>query len=137
MSSPEYRAYLGSPEWDAVRKQHRQPRCAACGSSDKLHVHHLHYRTLKHEQARDLVTLCDLCHGIVHELHRVVRPRMSLANVTQRWIQTQQAKRRIQPNGRCRKCGSTPETRAAKPTFGLCRVCTREGQAAPAGAISA
>ena len=43
-------------------------RCADCGSfggisKPTLELHHLHYRTLGHETAVDVVALCKVCHS--------------------------------------------------------------------------
>ena len=53
-----------SPRWSAVRTAHlkRNPTCAACGSSDKLEVHHVRpfhlFPNLELDPA-NLMTLCE------------------------------------------------------------------------------
>ena len=66
-----YRDYLDSPQW---RKKRRKAiaiaggRCSICGSTERLDVHHIHYRTLFRENpASDLRVLCRDCHANEHE----------------------------------------------------------------------
>ena len=47
----------------------RQHFCAACGSTDQLHQHHLIPRVLGGPDTQDnLITLCHLCHDKMHRL---------------------------------------------------------------------
>jgi 5-methylcytosine-specific restriction endonuclease McrA len=41
-------------------------RCIRCHLFNDLHVHHLTYTNLWHEQLSDLVTLCRHCHELSH-----------------------------------------------------------------------
>lgn len=80
--SPEYKAYIASPEWQAMRqRKFRQvgKRCQDCGLEPGtgvwMHVHHLTYVRLGHELLRDLRVLCDgpmsrNCHDRAHEAKR-------------------------------------------------------------------
>ena len=65
----KYRAYLKSPRWEYI-KEHihlvRDGRCERCGSTERLEVHHKHYRTVFHEGANDLELLCHICHRKEH-----------------------------------------------------------------------
>lgn len=66
-----YPEYLMTSEWLARRdlvliRDDRQ--CVHCGSSEKLHVHHLTYARRGHERLSDLVTLCASCHAAVHQI---------------------------------------------------------------------
>lgn len=73
MSRREYDQYLSSDAWKhkrgTVLKRDRH-RCAGCGSTAELHVHHCTYERFGHEPLRDLITLCESCHKAVHRLHR-------------------------------------------------------------------
>ena len=78
--SPLYTAYMQSPKWAATRQTilHRDRyRCRACRARHRLHVHHLTYTRLGAERPADLVTLCQRCHGLVHDgidWFRALRP---------------------------------------------------------------
>jgi hypothetical protein len=70
-------AYYGTPHWRSVResrltidgcccvlcKDHRDPRC-----------HHITYENLFNEQLKDLMTVCDECHGRIHAACRLAFP---------------------------------------------------------------
>lgn len=66
-----YADYLRSPQWRKKRAKALRAhgsRCAICGTVERLEVHHLHYRTLFRESARDdLRILCRECHAVEHE----------------------------------------------------------------------
>lgn len=78
MGSPDYLAYLDSPEWWATRKlairraDYQCERCRACGPFE---VHHRTYRTLGCEADEDLEVLCPACHRD-ERLPRNLRKRM-------------------------------------------------------------
>lgn len=64
-----YAVYRGTPQWKERRMEItelQRHRCAGCGSQERLHVHHRHYRTLKNEFPTDLVALCARCHRREH-----------------------------------------------------------------------
>lgn len=66
----EYKAYLNSPRWQAIRKRlYREYdyKCDRCGSSKNIQVHHLTYENLGEEKDEDLVVLCQKCHSELHE----------------------------------------------------------------------
>lgn len=68
--STDYREHLSSPEWKIkahVLRAVVQSRCEWCGTEDSLDVHHVHYRTFRHEQPQDLVVLCRRCHRAAHD----------------------------------------------------------------------
>lgn len=51
-------------------------RCCNCGEMDtsKLHLHHVQYRSLMGtDEADNLVTLCALCHNLVHDKKLLVK----------------------------------------------------------------
>lgn len=66
--SPEYRAYLHSPEWQARRHATLKAaglKCQMCGTpafGSGLDVHHRTYQNLGCEPLSDLVALCRPCH---------------------------------------------------------------------------
>ena len=65
-----------SPRWPAVRGAHlkRNPTCAACGTRDKLEVHHIHPFHIYPELelvGSNLLTLCETggnCHLMIGHL---------------------------------------------------------------------
>jgi 5-methylcytosine-specific restriction endonuclease McrA len=64
--SDEYRDYMGSPRWRAIRDWAfalHGGRCQECGATSGLEVHHLHYDTLGRERPEDLRVLCPGCHA--------------------------------------------------------------------------
>lgn len=65
-----YAAYLASDDWRTKRNRKRVGRrCAICGSSSQLDVHHLRYAAdLTTIEQKDLRVLCRRCHEIAHEL---------------------------------------------------------------------
>jgi hypothetical protein len=68
ISREEKQYYLSSPQWQAKRQLiiTRDKVCRACqGYANE--VHHLHYRTWKQEQLKDLVLLCRDCHENQHQ----------------------------------------------------------------------
>jgi hypothetical protein len=70
-----YEQYINSPEWRAFRLMvfaGRGRRCQSCTKNEgQMHVHHLHYRTFRHEQPADVLVLCEGCHTLVHESKRL------------------------------------------------------------------
>lgn len=72
MYSDEYLNYLESDQWKATaekRKKIDKYRCCMCGDFRNLQVHHIHYRSLAHENVLlDLITLCIPCHKRVHRM---------------------------------------------------------------------
>ena len=57
-------SYYASDHWRKRSQDFRtkHPRCAMCGATEKLHVHHLHYRHFYREKDSDLECLCESCH---------------------------------------------------------------------------
>ena len=65
-----YSDYLKSPHWLATRKDamnYHGHKCADCGATGLLEVHHLTYERLGCEKMKDLLVLCGTCHRIRHE----------------------------------------------------------------------
>jgi phage terminase large subunit GpA-like protein len=65
-----YAEYISSDAWRIRRgqrlKKDRQ-RCQGCGSGDSLHVHHRCYDRLGNELPEDIITVCEICHGFIHQ----------------------------------------------------------------------
>lgn len=71
----EYDAYMSSDEWRQKAQRRLQIdnfKCQMCGrgtDETALHVHHILYRTFRHEDPLiDLITLCPSCHEAVHAM---------------------------------------------------------------------
>ena len=82
--SPEYKAYLKSPEWQKKRQQRLEIdnyECCFCGTKDDLQVHHKRYDNLGHEPMEDLATFCHGCHEAGHKALRRRRSRRRNQNV--------------------------------------------------------
>lgn len=66
-----YREYLQTPEWGEIRKgalKRASFRCQVCNAYGvRLNVHHRTYERRGNEDNRDLIVLCEDCHGIFHE----------------------------------------------------------------------
>lgn len=75
--SGDYKDYLMSAHWQAVRKKRLEIdgyRCSVCGLADNLNVHHLSYKNLGAEDIEnDLVTLCHSCHATLHRVKEQTR----------------------------------------------------------------
>ena len=66
----EYKAYLNSPHWQAIRKRLYKEydyKCDRCGSPKNIQVHHLTYENLGEEKDEDLTVLCQVCHKKLHD----------------------------------------------------------------------
>lgn len=68
----QYRKYLKSNDWKRKRlkKRSRRDRCAICGDTRHLDVHHLNYRNWTDVTMSDLRVLCRRCHELAHDLLR-------------------------------------------------------------------
>jgi len=72
--NPKYKAYLLSDEWKAKREivlKRDKYKCRACGSTKKLNVHHLTYKNIFNENPKELLTLCEHHHRLIHERYTV------------------------------------------------------------------
>lgn len=69
-----YDTYIGSSKaWKEKRAavlERDHYRCKICGSCMDLHVHHVTYERLYHEELDDLITLCGKCHRRLHVYNR-------------------------------------------------------------------
>ena len=117
-SSPgreRYSRYISSSEWQAkrrraLRRQHRQ--CRACGSMDKLHVHHATYERFTREADADLVVLCESCHSLVHRFH--VLSGLTLPDATERFL-VRNTLRKVSPKRRRELIEANHAPRGWKP----------------------
>lgn len=75
MTKTEYSKYLSSEHWKSLRTAivEDSPKCEKCAIprwlaeivyDQDLHVHHLTYKNLGHEEFEDLQVLCRRCHDI-------------------------------------------------------------------------
>lgn len=65
----DYNEYLKSAEWRAFRKQAFEfygRECSECKGTDRLQVHHKHYKNIFNEKLEDVAILCEPCHEKVH-----------------------------------------------------------------------
>lgn len=71
ISKEEKQSYLHSNEWNIIRKARLaidRYTCTKCGNQGvSLEVHHLNYRSWKHENMEDLTSLCRDCHQSIHD----------------------------------------------------------------------
>jgi hypothetical protein len=70
--------YYKSPAWAEKRNERLKIdgfRCAKCGFTRALEVHHINYERLGHEDvSRDLITLCKKCHKEIETQKKVNDP---------------------------------------------------------------
>ena len=65
----EYAKYLRSADWKARRDKfydHYEHKCAVCGDTEQLNIHHLHYDHIGCEESNDVICLCKTCHYNAH-----------------------------------------------------------------------
>ena len=66
----EKQKYLSSKKWKKLRDKlldEYSYKCAHCGDTHNLNIHHITYERWKHERIDDLVVLCEKCHTRLHE----------------------------------------------------------------------
>lgn len=70
--------YYASPKWAAKRNERLIIdgfKCARCGFTRALEVHHINYERLFDEDvSRDLITLCKKCHRELEEQKKMLNP---------------------------------------------------------------
>ncbi len=74
----EYQAYMTSSRWARRKLRYyatHQKICRACGSSEKIHLHHHTYARLTHEHDDDLIPLCESCRDTVRALHKLAEDK--------------------------------------------------------------
>ena len=71
-------AYYQSPEWAAKRNERLKIdgfKCARCGFTRALEIHHINYERLFHEDvSKDLITLCKRCHNEIEAQKKELNP---------------------------------------------------------------
>jgi 5-methylcytosine-specific restriction endonuclease McrA len=63
-----YDQYLKTPHWQRTRERVLRwygRRCAKCGATERLEVHHKTYERLGCELMADLEILCEKCHSLL------------------------------------------------------------------------
>ncbi|KKN78311.1 hypothetical protein LCGC14_0351700 [marine sediment metagenome] len=86
----DYRAYLRSDEWKAVKKRYYRSKlykghCYCCENPDvPLQIHHKSYNRLKRENLHDLLPLCGDCHEKVHLIVKDKENRSTLWGAARR-----------------------------------------------------
>lgn len=86
-----YQEYLSSYEWRIIRKNVLEIdnfKCVSCNSKSNLHIHHITYKNVGNENTGDLLTLCSLCHKIIHQMNYA--ERKDTENV---WVELRQLKK--------------------------------------------
>jgi 5-methylcytosine-specific restriction endonuclease McrA len=71
-----YDQYLGSQQWDLIRRQVRtkyKDTCQECFKAGKVEIHHKTYERIGAEEIDDLVALCRSCHKALHAGEIVLR----------------------------------------------------------------
>ena len=71
ISSAEKLAYMKTEQWKqlkSIRLRIAQNKCECCGSTNKLHLHHVNYERLTQELIEDVAILCEECHNKVHSI---------------------------------------------------------------------
>lgn len=64
-----YNRYIKSPEWQdrrLAKLKQTGHKCQACGSDERLEVHHLSYDRLGWERLEELQVICHWCHSREH-----------------------------------------------------------------------
>lgn len=70
MSYEAKQKYLKSVQWNFIRSlvlARDNHKCAVCGATHNLQVHHITYERLGNEQGSDLATLCATHHQAIHD----------------------------------------------------------------------
>ncbi len=65
-----YDVYIHSEEWLEVKNRYYRKfgrKCAACGSVNRVHLHHMYYGNFGHEEDADLIPLCEKHHKEYHD----------------------------------------------------------------------
>lgn len=118
MGNAEYDAYLLTDMWRAKRLRRLTTdgkRCQGCGSTAKLHVHHRTYdRFGGRERMSDLITVCEICHTLIHQAHRGQR-KDSLDVVTGRVLARLRRQRAAQARGK--KAPTTTRKKLARAKY--------------------
>jgi hypothetical protein len=66
----EYDNYLKSPIWKDIKKAYfatHDKKCAICGASRRINLHHMYYSDSGTEQPEHLIPLCETHHEALHK----------------------------------------------------------------------
>ena len=72
VTKANYHQYLRSGDWRRFRElviQLRGYRCQLCQDTKKIEVHHMSYKRVGSEDLRDVLIVCNSCHGFIHKEH--------------------------------------------------------------------
>lgn len=81
ISNAEKLAYMKTEQWKQLkfkRLKIAQHKCECCGSTHKLHLHHVNYERLTQELIEDVAILCggiDGCHQKLHDIVAKQHPK--------------------------------------------------------------
>lgn len=106
--SPKYLNYINSIAWRLRREDYytrHERKCADCGETRCIHLHHKTYKRLGREKDKDLKPLCKWCHAKRH-------PHM-LDPDTEYHVGEAPPKMERKPKGEREPRYETPEERAA------------------------
>ena len=70
MNNERYKEYLQSDQWKYIKAKvisRDKGICQGCFIKAPLEVHHLTYKRIGEELGVDLISLCSVCHNIIHE----------------------------------------------------------------------
>jgi len=65
-----YSRYLRSNNWRCFREAilRKFKKCSICGSTERLHLHHLTYENFGREDIKDVAVMCENCHNKLHKI---------------------------------------------------------------------
>jgi 5-methylcytosine-specific restriction endonuclease McrA len=102
-----YRRYMSSQKWRVRRSIYfatHVKKCKACGSTDRIHLHHKTYINFTKELDEDLCPLCERCHDKVHKLaHRGWTLESATDNIINRGIKHYSVRPKRKPIARKKK----------------------------------
>lgn len=80
-----YEKYINGPHWAARKRAfwNKHPRvCRGCESTDDVQLHHGTYQRMGTELDSDLFPVCQICHQLIHDLHRISNGKLDLMQAT-------------------------------------------------------
>lgn len=91
-----YSDYLSSSHWKETRGKRLEIdeyKCAVCGSTENLNVHHLSYKRIGNEDIEsDLITLCHPCHAMLHRIKEQSEEEYEIARESEKTGQYKEAR---------------------------------------------
>lgn len=82
-----YVRYIKSAKWRKRRElyfQTHEKKCRACGSINRIELHHKTYKNIRKERDADLAPLCYKCHNAIHKIQK--KSKGSLWMITEQYI---------------------------------------------------